>query len=130
MTYHSPASLKSVHVSFLRTRSWIEAHFADTEAARIQGLHGRTSLAPNEGLLFHFPPQPPPIAMTMEKMLIPLDIIFIGDDMTIKHVARRVLPGRKRPVLGPAVPWVLEVPHDFARRHRLVLGDRAELVVR
>jgi len=127
MTYHSQPS-KTARVLFPRTGTWVEAHVADTEPARIQGLHGRSSLASNEGMLFRFPDGlVSPLAMTMAKMLIPLDIVFVGPDMTIRHIARRVLPGRERPVLGPAVPWVLEVPHDFTRRHRLVLGDRMEL---
>lgn len=66
--------------------------------------------------------------MTMATMLIPLDIIFIGEDLTIKHIAHRLAAGRKRPVLGPATPWVLEVPVNFARHHRLRLGDRVELI--
>lgn len=130
MTYHSRSPLKAVRVSFPRTQSWAEAHVADTEAARIQGLRGRTGLFPNEGLLFYFPPQPPPIAMTMARMLIPLDILFVGEDMTIRHIAHRLLPGRQQPVLGPAVPWVLEVPSNFARKHRLLRGDRVEMTVR
>jgi hypothetical protein len=32
---------------------------------------------------------------------------------------------RDRPGLGPAVPWVLEMPFGFARRHRIARGDIA-----
>lgn len=130
MTYHSQPNTKAARVSFPRTQAWVEARIADTEADRVQGLHGVRALAPNEGLLFHFPPQPPPIAMTMAEMLIPIDIIFIGNSgrlLTILHIAHRLAPGRQRPVLGPAVPWVLEVPANFARRHQLRLGDTVSL---
>jgi|JI8StandDraft_1071087.scaffolds.fasta_scaffold47826_2 uncharacterized membrane protein (UPF0127 family) len=130
MTYHpSQKPLSSIRVLFPRTQTWVQAHLAETEADRVQGLHGRASLAPNEGMLFRFPDQRPPLAMTMAKMLIPLDILFIGQDMTVKHIAYRLQSGRQHPVLGPAVPWVLEVPANFARKHRLRCGDRAELEV-
>jgi uncharacterized membrane protein (UPF0127 family) len=125
MTYHT-----KMLVSFPRTGATVLADVATDEAAKLRGLHGRTSLGPNEGMLFRFSPQRPPIAMTMEKMLIPLDFIFIGADMAeglaIAHIAHRVRAGRSAPVLGPAVPWVLEVPFGFARRHRLVCGDEAQ----
>lgn len=126
MTYHS--TLPKKLVSFPRTGASVMADVADTEAAKIQGLHGRTSLGPNEGMLFAFAPQNPPIAMTMAKMLIPLDFVFIGRDGKITHIAHRIRAGRAAPVLGPAVPWVLEVPFGFARRHRLVIGDVANIL--
>jgi uncharacterized membrane protein (UPF0127 family) len=125
MTYHDTTP-QNATVVFPRTNLRVSAPVASTEAERVQGLHGRTSLGPYEGMLFRFPPQPPPIWMTMTKMQIPLDIIFIGNVgkvLTIMHIAHRVAAGRVPPVLGPAVPWVLEVPFGFARRHGLVRGD-------
>jgi hypothetical protein len=122
MTYHT-----KMLVSFPRTGATVLADVATDEAAKVRGLHGRTSLGPNEGMLFRFEPQRPPIAMTMEKMLIPLDFIFIAADGKIAHIAHRVRAGRPGPVLGPAVPWVLEAPFGFARRHRLVCGDEVQL---
>lgn len=122
MTYHTATSPNAI-VSFPRTNIQVVAPVASTEAERVQGLHGRTSLGPNEGMLFRFPEQKPPIVMTMAQMLIPIDIIFIGADGKIEHIAHRLHAGRTAPVLGPAVPWVLEVPSGFTRRHRLVRGD-------
>lgn len=123
MTYHFKPS-DTARVFFPRTGATVDARVAFTEEERIRGLHGCTGLAPNEGLLFLFPEQRDPIAMTMAKMLIPLDIIFIGSDLTVHHIAHRVRAGRQQPVLGPAVPLVLEVPFGFARRSRIVCGDR------
>ena len=121
MTYH--ASPTKMNVLFPRTKAWTNAVTALTEAERINGMHGYQALGPNEGMLFAFPQQPSPISMTMAKMLIPLDIIFIGGDGLVKHIAHRLHAGRPTPALGPAVPWVLEVPSGFARRHRIVCGD-------
>jgi hypothetical protein len=126
MTYHATMPAQSVIV-FPRTGTVVNAEIASTEAQRIQGLHGRTSLGPNDGMLFVFPEQAPPIAMTMAKMLIGLDFVFLDRDWKVAHITHRVRAGRAQPVLGPAVTWVLEVPFGFARRHRLARGDKATL---
>lgn len=120
MTYH----VTTTTVKFPRRGAHVVAAVASTEEQRIQGLHGRAvPLGPNEGMLFVFPDQAPPLAMTMAKMKIPLDFIFVGYNQKIAHIAHRVPAGRQAPILGPAVPWVLEAPFGFARRHRLVVGD-------
>lgn len=121
MTYHTQP--QKILITFPRTKSFIQADLAADEASRVQGLHGRTDLGPNEGMLFQFINPNPPIAMTMAKMLIPIDIIFINADGKIEHIAHRLRAGRPAPVLGPAVPWVLETPSGFARKNRLVRGD-------
>ena len=125
MTYHS--TLPKLYVLFPRTQAWVKAEMASTEAQKIAGLHGRAALGPNEGMLFKFAPQEPPVSMTMASMLVPLDIMFIGYDDVVGHIAHRVRPGRVAPVLGPAVPWVLEVPAGFARKHKIKVGDRIVL---
>lgn len=58
---------------------------ASTRAQQAKGLMGRTELADNRGMIF---PQskPQPMAMWMEKTLIPLDIIFIGPDKKIVNI--------------------------------------------
>jgi hypothetical protein len=124
MTYHA-----KMLVSFPRTGATVLADVATDEASKIRGLHGRTGLGPNEGMLFQFAPQTAPIAMTMVNMLIPLDIIFIDEDMTIRHIVPQVQPGHRDPIVSAvAVPWVLEVSSGFARRHKLLLRDRVELL--
>lgn len=121
MTYHT-----KMLISFPRTGAHVAAEVAADEAAKIRGLHGRTSLGPNEGMLFQFVNQRPPIAMTMANMLIPLDFIFIDADGKVEHIAHRVRAGRTAPVLGPATLWVLEAPFGFARKHRISRGDKVE----
>jgi uncharacterized membrane protein (UPF0127 family) len=125
VTYHPQSSPSKTTVSFPQRKAWVSAAIATTEAERIQGLHGHAFLGANDGMLFWFPKQATPIAMTMAKMLIPLDIIFIGEDLTIRHIVREVPAGRVPPVIGPPVPWVLEVPAGFARHYKLTRGDLA-----
>lgn len=55
---------------------------ARTEEERIKGLQGVTELKDDEGMLFFFE-EPNTIGFWMKDTLIPLDIIFINEDMEV-----------------------------------------------
>jgi uncharacterized membrane protein (UPF0127 family) len=124
MTYHPPSVTT---VSFTRhgiahPRAWVQASIAANERARVRGLLGRRTLGPHEGMLFTWATSAPPV-MTMAGMLIPLDIFFIDDAMTIRAIAE-AQPGQAQ-VLGPARTFlVLEAPAGFAKQHGIAIGDR------
>ena len=67
---------------------------ARTEAQREYGLMNRTSLAPHAGMIFVFPGDGP-VEFWMKDTLIPLDMVFIGADGTVRKIYHRV------PVLPP-----------------------------
>lgn len=58
---------------------------ARTEEERIKGLQGRESLDENKGMLFVFD-EPDTIDFWMKDTKIPLDIIFINEDMEVISV--------------------------------------------
>lgn len=58
---------------------------AKTEDERIKGLQGVTELKEDEGMLFFFD-EPDTIDFWMKDTLIPLDIIFIDEDMEVISV--------------------------------------------
>lgn len=58
---------------------------ARTEEERIKGLQGVTELKDDEGMLFFFD-EPDTINFWMKDTLIPLDIIFINEDMEVISV--------------------------------------------
>lgn len=55
---------------------------AKTEEERIKGLQGVTELKEDEGMLFFFE-EPQTVAFWMKDTLIPLDVIFINEDMEV-----------------------------------------------
>jgi uncharacterized membrane protein (UPF0127 family) len=63
----------------------IEAEVAADQAARMQGLMHRKSLAPNRGMLFVFP-QAARHCMWMRNTFLPLSVAFIDDEGKIINI--------------------------------------------
>lgn len=81
-----------------------EAH---TEEEKEKGLQGIKELPEDEGMLFYFNP-PQEVAMWMKDTLIPLDIIFIDEDMEVMSVAKGE-PNNEELIIEEDVAYVLEV---------------------
>lgn len=81
-----------------------EAH---TDEQKEKGLQGVKELPEDEGMLFYFD-QPQEVAMWMKGTLIPLDIIFIDDDMEVISVAKGE-PNNEELIIEQDVAYVLEV---------------------
>lgn len=87
-----------------------KVEIADTEAKREQGLSGRASLPPGEGMLFEFAADTKP-AFWMKEMNFPLDIAWLDPDFKIIGVERNVAPATYPQTFSPPRPirYVLEV---------------------
>jgi uncharacterized membrane protein (UPF0127 family) len=68
-----------------------EIELALDDAHRSHGLMFRKQLGPYEGMLFDFF-QEMPVSFWMKNTLIPLDMVFIAADGTIKHVHANAVP--------------------------------------
>ena len=68
-----------------------EIELALDDAHRSHGLMFRKKLGPYEGMLFDFS-QEMPVSFWMKNTLIPLDMLFIAGDGTIKHVHANAVP--------------------------------------
>ena len=98
---------------------------ADDDAERARGLMFREKLAHSQGMLFVYD-HPQPVAFWMKNTLIPLDMVFIGDDGRVNAIHERAVPGDLTPIPGPDdTRMVLEISGGLASR--LGLREGAEL---
>lgn len=92
---------------------------AETEEQKESGLQHRKNLAENEGMLFIFE-ENEPISFWMKDTRIPLDIIFIDDDLTVNAV-RKGEPFSEEMLDGTAT-YVLEVNQNSG----ITIGDELD----
>lgn len=94
-------------------------------AAKIErGLMYREHLPPDQGMLFLMPDEQV-WPFWMRNTLIPLDMIFIGRDMTIAGIVENAEPRTEtlRQVDKPSL-YVLEVNGGFSAAHKLTAGAK------
>lgn len=116
-------SEESVHTIYIGS-SAISVTVADTEAERIQGLSGVTSLREREGKLFIFD-RDSRYGIWMKDMKIPLDIMWIDKDLRIVHIAENVQPDTYPEVFSSEsdARFVLEMNAFFVSSLRVKTGD-------
>ena len=68
-----------------------DVELALNDVERSRGLMFRDKLGPYEGMLFDFH-QEAPVSFWMKNTLIPLDMVFIAADGTVKHVHANAVP--------------------------------------
>jgi uncharacterized membrane protein (UPF0127 family) len=109
------------------TGDWrFTVEIADTDSERAQGLMYRQELAPDAGMLFDFEEERP-VAFWMQNTLIPLDMIFIAADGTVRSFHERARPLDPTSIpSGAPVRFVLEIPGGRAAEIGLAVGDRLE----
>lgn len=107
-----------------------KVEIADNDVSRERGLMFRKSLAADRGMLFDFK-TPQPVAFWMKNTLIPLDMLFVGQDGHIISIARGATPMSETPIpSGGDALLVIEVrggraaeigaePGDLVRENRL-----------
>ncbi|WP_210526681.1 DUF192 domain-containing protein [Rubellimicrobium arenae] len=104
-----------------------EAHFvvqvADDAAERAQGLMNVERMDTLGGMLFVYD-KPQSVAFWMENTLIPLDMIFAGQDGRITAIHENAVPLDRTPIPGgDAVQYVLEVNGGLTERLGIEVGD-------
>ncbi|MFW5702471.1 MAG: DUF192 domain-containing protein [Candidatus Dojkabacteria bacterium] len=106
----------------------VEAEVADTAEERARGLMGREMLAEDSGMLFVFPTSQE-VSFWMKDTVIPLDIIFIREDLTIESIAKNTTPLQtsERYNSQGEVLYVLEVNAGFSDENNFSKGDKLEL---
>lgn len=103
----------------------IAVAYAKTDAERGQGLSDSAPLGQTQGMLFFFD-QPARPSFWMKDMHYSLDMIWIGEDMTVKDITRNATPESYPQSFFPSefVRYVLEVPAGFADYHSITVGTK------
>jgi uncharacterized membrane protein (UPF0127 family) len=97
---------------------------AKTDAERQKGLMFRKELPEGRGMLFDFKPDQP-VSMWMRNTYIPLDMLFINGDGTIRRIAENTEPLSEKTISsGGPVRGVLEVIGGTAKKLGIKAGDK------
>jgi uncharacterized membrane protein (UPF0127 family) len=105
----------------------VRLEVARTDAARTKGLMYRRTLADGDGMLFVFDTSAEH-AFWMKNTFIPLDLIFIGDDLRVVGIRPQAVPQSTQTIsVGVPSRYVLEVPGGWAARHGIAAGTRVDL---
>lgn len=100
-----------------------QVEVADDEAEREQGLMNREDMAQDRGMLFTYE-QPQMAGVWMKNTLIPLDMLFLAEDGTIKAIAKSAEPGSERTInSGFRVKAFLEINGGKADELAIKPGD-------
>jgi hypothetical protein len=105
----------------------LDVEVAGNEAERRHGLMFRRHLPENHGMIFLFDRERE-ITMWMKNTYIPLDMVFIGDDWRVVHIARDAEP-LSTDVISSVHPAsrVLEIAGGQASKLGLKTGDAVSL---
>jgi uncharacterized membrane protein (UPF0127 family) len=103
-----------------------DVELALNDVERSRGLMFRDKLGPYEGMLFDFY-QEAPVSFWMKNTLIPLDMVFIGGDGTVRHVHANAKPLSTDSIPSQfPVRAVLEINGGSARLLGIKPGDRVK----
>ncbi len=102
----------------------IDIEKADNDMERQFGLMFRKSMQDTQGMLFLFDKSEPQ-SFWMKNTLIPLDIMFVDENLTITtiHENTKPLSEAQIPSDGDA-KYVVEVVGGFAKKHGVKVGDK------
>jgi uncharacterized membrane protein (UPF0127 family) len=124
------AALSTVTVHAPRADLTLEV--ARTEAQREHGLMDRNTMQPHTGMIFVFADDEP-VAFWMKDTLVPLDMIFIAADGTVRKVfanvpvVARSLPDDQIPREAAKAKYVIELQAGEAAHDGITQGVKLDL---
>lgn len=101
-------------IAVLAPNATLSLQVARTEAQRNRGLMAYASLPPHTGMVFVFD-RDGEVAFWMKDTLIPLDMVFVGDDGVVRSVDAKVavvspdLPDVQIPIEQGTARYVIEL---------------------
>jgi uncharacterized membrane protein (UPF0127 family) len=121
-------SLVTIHAP----KADLRLEVARTPADREYGLMNRASLAPHTGMIFVFPLDAQ-VQFWMKNTLVPLDMMWVGADGTVRQVDANVavvapsLPDAQIPIESGNGQFVIELPAGEAAKDGIASGVRLDL---
>lgn len=126
------AALALATVMVHAPRADLTLEVARTAAERQHGLMDRTSVPPHTGMIFVFD-RDDSVAFWMKDTLVPLDMIFVAEDGTVRHVFADV-PVLKGNPPDDAIPfevnrakYVIELRSGEAAQDGIATGIKLDL---
>jgi uncharacterized protein len=113
-------------------RAQLTLEVARTETQREHGLMDRSSIPPHTGMIFVFE-HDDLVEFWMKDTLVPLDMIFIGGDGTVRRVyadvpvVARTLRDDQIPLEGAAAKYVIELRAGESSKDGIVPGVKLDL---
>lgn len=106
----------------------ITIEIADTPSLRELGLSGRTSLAPDSGMLFVFPTDGK-YSFWMKDMRFSIDMLWLSADGAVVYIKPRVSPDTypQSFVSNSPARYVLELLAGYVQQHGVTVGDKVQL---
>jgi uncharacterized protein len=102
----------------------VQVEVVATPEERQRGLMYRKHLEPNAGMLFIFEASQP-LTFWMRNTYVPLDMIFVTEDMTVLGIVENATPRTDDPRRVPGFSrYVVEVNAGFSRKHGLSAGTK------
>ena len=103
----------------------IFAYIADNVCKKTTGLSGSSQLLDDEGMLFIFD-RPGNYGFWMKDMNYSIDIVWIGEDLTILGLEKDLKPGTYPEVFGQKYTskYVLELPSGISDKNNIKVGDK------
>jgi uncharacterized membrane protein (UPF0127 family) len=128
----SPAGGTLPVVTIHAPKATLRLEVARTQSQRERGLMDRTVVPPHTGMIFVFD-RDAPVDFWMKDTLVPLDMIFIGQDGTVRTIYSNVpvvspkLPDSEIPLEPGVAKYVIELPAGEAAQDGIVAGVKLDL---
>lgn len=122
------AALRTENLAIVSSKDGMKHNFsveiADTPNARELGLMFRQKMGANQGMLFEMD-RNEVVQFWMKNTLIPLDMLFVGADGTIKSIHPNAIPQDLTPISSEVpVTGVIELNGGRAKALGIVPGDK------
>lgn len=108
----------------------VEVELAVQPEEWAQGLMFRESLGENKGMLFIFPGEQQR-SFWMKNTLIPLDMIFINDELEVVEIKENIQPCKEELcpsyISQSSAKYVLEVNAGYAATHDIERGEKVQI---